>query len=519
MAQKERIDLGTTKINLPIPVKSDCVPADTSTYPAMAHNRDDNAPVPTGALSITAEVGKGAPDGSSYVAELKSTGVGVFEMYDVAHGPALVSGAFMAEAGDRVSFDWKAVRGIDDYHVFGYLVDTDCAQTKVLDDTGADSGWSTTSTAIPKKGQYALVLVNGTYDSNGDRDAGASLFVDNLRLGDQKVTDAVAQQIARRLMYANSSTNPPATRTVTVTAHSSNNGVGSADITVEITPVDDPPALEAIDPVTFTNTVDDDAFGAVIDQLAAVDPEGDPVTFGLVDGVAEAVKLGLIVYTHHKVGAYGTLYVDSVAGHYRFEPNAAAINARTTDATETFTLSATAEGLTSTRPLTVNVLMAGTVPGAPTALAATAGRREGHPVVDRAGVAGRLGDQRLPGRVLARRQGVGRRGRRHGQRGHVVRRDRADQRHAGAPAGLGHQQDRHRRPVRLGHGHSDGPARRARGRRWPERPARDRPGGDPEHRRSGHSGRAGRAGPGDRRRGGAAGRGQHQSRRHDDAAR
>lgn len=99
----------------------------------------------------------------------------------VVHGPAIVSDPFTVGAGRQINLDWRAVAESDDYHVFGYLLNTaTCAQTEVLDSTGEEQDWTTTSVAIPAAGTYRFVFVSGTYDQSWGGAAGAVLYVDNI---------------------------------------------------------------------------------------------------------------------------------------------------------------------------------------------------------------------------------------------------------------------------------------------------------------------------------------------------
>jgi hypothetical protein len=355
-AMNQQIDLGATTI-------AGCVPVDTSTYPGYTPNQDNNVPNDLGTLTSTVE-SEQASDGA-FALRLQSSGMTTRAGYDVVHGPAVYTSPFQAAAGDTIYFDWQAYGGDDNFHVFGYIVDEACHQTEVLDMTGPFTSWDTQETVIPSSGTYRFVFVSGTFDASGGLWAGASLYIDNVRVFGAKATDDVAQQVARRLMYANTSKNPPANRTVTVTAESSENGSGTSEIPLTITPVDDAPSLATIAPVTLTNTSADDTFTPVTGTLVATDPENDPITFGVADGVSEPVTIGGVDYTHHKSGTYGTLYVSSVTGTYVLVPTAGAIDPRVTDDVETFTLTASAQGLSDSRPLTVTVDVPDSAPGAP----------------------------------------------------------------------------------------------------------------------------------------------------------
>jgi len=99
----------------------------------------------------------------------------------VIHGPAVFSAPFTVGAGRQVSLDWKAVNESDDFHVFGYLLNvTTCAQTEVIDATGEEQDWTTTSVNIPAAGTYRFVFASGSYDQSWGGAAGAFLYIDNI---------------------------------------------------------------------------------------------------------------------------------------------------------------------------------------------------------------------------------------------------------------------------------------------------------------------------------------------------
>ncbi|HUP72925.1 MAG TPA: hypothetical protein VM282_07740, partial [Acidimicrobiales bacterium] len=232
----QRIDLGTDNI-------AGCATIDTSTYPGLSTNDDNNAPLLPGTRSTNA-VTTGSPTEGTHVAQLGSTGIVTLEDFDVVHGPAIFSSEFDAAMGDKISFDWVGIEGDYHYHVFGYILDSGCNTTEVLDATGAGTtSWSTSETTIPVTGTYRIVFVSGTFDQNGGQSAGASLLVDNIRVYRSTVTDDVVQQIARKLQYFNSSFAAATTRTVDITAQSALAGTltGSITVNLEMAPTGSPP--------------------------------------------------------------------------------------------------------------------------------------------------------------------------------------------------------------------------------------------------------------------------------------
>ena len=234
--EDQRVDLGVSSL-------AGCATVDTSTYPAPVPNADNNVPLLPGTRSVTAVMSGAAPEGA-HVAQVAVNDMVTVDDFDVVHGPAIFSTPFDADAGDRVSFEWQGVEGDDDYHVFGYLVDSGCNQLEVLDATGAGtSAWTSSETTIAVAGTYRLVFVTGTYNQFGGHGAGATLLVDDVRIDGTAATDDVVQQIARKLHYENSSFSSATSRTVTMTAQSALSGTGFASITVdlELAPVIPPP--------------------------------------------------------------------------------------------------------------------------------------------------------------------------------------------------------------------------------------------------------------------------------------
>ncbi|MEY2775988.1 MAG: hypothetical protein RLY30_86 [Pseudomonadota bacterium] len=107
----------------------------------------------------------------------------------VARGPAMVSSSRMSlDAGDTVSFQYKATAGSDTYALYAYLIDPDRPNEPILvaDERGSTptSGVSsfqpvTKTLDANQSGSYYLVVVGGSFDSNGDGQAGATVEVDS----------------------------------------------------------------------------------------------------------------------------------------------------------------------------------------------------------------------------------------------------------------------------------------------------------------------------------------------------
>jgi flagellar hook-associated protein FlgK len=104
----------------------------------------------------------------------------------VVHGPALVSNSsVILQAGDTVSFDWKAQGGNDAYDVYAYLVDINTGtKIELLNQTGTNANtstnWNRETHTLAAAGNYKFVFVSGTWDATGGGLAGAKLYVDNV---------------------------------------------------------------------------------------------------------------------------------------------------------------------------------------------------------------------------------------------------------------------------------------------------------------------------------------------------
>lgn len=240
-AMNQMIDLGSTVI------AGFTSPNDASN-PSGSGGNDNDVPTTLGTMATAAEAGQ-STDGTKS-AHLSSTSMTTRNGFDVVHGPAIYSDIFAATAGDAIYFDWRALAGGDAYDVFGYLLNTSTGvTTEVLNATGTSSSgttaWATASASIPTSGNYRFVFVSGTYDFSGGKAAGASLYVDNVRVFGSRVNDAVVTSLARQVTFASSSDSPATspTRVFTVTALSATNVSGSDTGLINITTVNDAPTL------------------------------------------------------------------------------------------------------------------------------------------------------------------------------------------------------------------------------------------------------------------------------------
>src|SRR5439155_1567666 len=108
---------------------------------------------------------------------------------------------------------------------------------------------------------------------------------------------------------------------------------------------------------TYTDTLADDTFADVSGTLSTVDRDvGDSATYSIDAGVAGSYLAG--AYDSAKAGTYGTLYLNSTSGGYKFVANDAAIEGLNAGNNPSlgFTLKVTdGGGLSDTQTLTVNI--------------------------------------------------------------------------------------------------------------------------------------------------------------------
>ena len=89
----------------------------------------------------------------------------------------------------------------------------------------------------------------------------------------------------------------------------------------------------------------------------------DTKLYSISGQTAGTFVIGSTSYDLSKVGTYGTLYLDSVSGAYEFVPNNIAINARTSNSSESFTMVTTDNNNASdSKIFTINITAANDTP-------------------------------------------------------------------------------------------------------------------------------------------------------------
>jgi flagellin-like hook-associated protein FlgL len=180
-------------------------------YPTLTDTTTANGGLEATALtssSYSVALANDTPTGQGLSVKLSSSLGGVVNtpagIGGVVHGPALTSNSsVLLNAGDVISFDWKAAGGGDAYDVAAYLVDTQTGNTELLlDKTGGapgspsfSSAWSTQNHTVTKSGNYRFAFVSGSWDATGGRAAGATLYIDNIDIQANSGIDFSASQI------------------------------------------------------------------------------------------------------------------------------------------------------------------------------------------------------------------------------------------------------------------------------------------------------------------------------------
>ncbi|MFN7125672.1 MAG: DUF5801 repeats-in-toxin domain-containing protein, partial [Allorhizobium sp.] len=132
-------------------------------------------------------------------------------------------------------------------------------------------------------------------------------------------------------------------------------------VTVKVTPVNDAPTLSAVNSATFTDTSADDTFTPVTGTLAGADVDtNDTLTYSISGGAAFTDLSG---YNWAKTGTYGTLYLNTGSGAYKYVPNDGAIEGLKANASEDFTFTVTdGSSATASQVFTVNLTGANDTP-------------------------------------------------------------------------------------------------------------------------------------------------------------
>ncbi|MGC6454550.1 MAG: VCBS domain-containing protein [Candidatus Puniceispirillaceae bacterium] len=134
----------------------------------------------------------------------------------------------------------------------------------------------------------------------------------------------------------------------------------SQTLTASITGADDTLSVAALSGITLTDTAGDDSFGNSTGSVQATERDNaDTPAYAISGGSADSSESG---FTHSRTGTYGTLYINSGSGAYKFIPSGNAIQRLTSNVSEDFTVTVTSGSGAENRTLTATVAGANDTP-------------------------------------------------------------------------------------------------------------------------------------------------------------
>lgn len=123
--------------------------------------------------------------------------------------------------------------------------------------------------------------------------------------------------------------------------------------------VNQAPTLDAVSGATVNDTAVDDSYADVTGKLSGSDPDGDTVSFELTDSSATPDGAEKTAgFNVQKGSAYGTFYLNTTSGDYKFVANDAAVEALKSIATVDFVVNAT-DGTADSAAQTLTITLDG----------------------------------------------------------------------------------------------------------------------------------------------------------------
>ena len=216
--------------------------------------------------------------------------------------------------------------------------------TITVDNVDDKATWSVTGNSAEESTADTATVVNGTLNvTDVDGDIVSYEVVGNGENGTVTIDEN------GNFVFTAKDNNWNGSDSFTIRVTDSQGGTTDITVPVTITPTDDTAVITSPDHVDL----EVDQGGVASGDLDAVDPDGDTLTYGVIDP-----KTGDLVQELET--EYGTVVVDPETGEYTFTPND---NAQTLDdgesATEQFQVAAT-DGNTVSAPQTVDVTINGT---------------------------------------------------------------------------------------------------------------------------------------------------------------
>jgi VCBS repeat-containing protein len=144
------------------------------------------------------------------------------------------------------------------------------------------------------------------------------------------------------------------TQTYNVTVNDGKGGTDTEVVTITLTGANDPVFLDPITALLVTDTAADDTFTPLLGTFTVTDPDiGDTKTFSIVGGGADGSQAG---FDLSKSSGYGSLYLNSGTGAYKFIVNDGAVEGLVLDDQVSFGITVVDGGATTdTKTLTINI--------------------------------------------------------------------------------------------------------------------------------------------------------------------
>ncbi len=239
-----------------------------------------------------------------------------------------------------------AVTGVNDTPVLSALTSV------LIEDTANDDSFSNSSANLDASDRDDTALTYSLTDAN----TSSSLDGFDRSLAGDYGTLHLNSETGAYTYVPNDSAIEGTTETVTETFTLNVRDGSDFDrqtLTVEVKGVNDTPELNALSGISFSDTDADDSFSNVNASLTASDRDtGASLTYSADGATTNSSQSG---FTHAVDGDYGTLYLNSSNGDYRYVPDDAAIEGLTAAASDEFTLSVTDGSASASQTLTASI--------------------------------------------------------------------------------------------------------------------------------------------------------------------
>ena len=111
--------------------------------------------------------------------------------------------------------------------------------------------------------------------------------------------------------------------------------------------------LASLSGISFTDTSGDDSFSAASATASGSDRDSaDTLTYAISGQSADTSQSG---YTHAAGGTYGTLYINSGTGAYKYIPTDSAVEGASSSQSESFTVTLSDGTATASQTLTATI--------------------------------------------------------------------------------------------------------------------------------------------------------------------